>query len=124
MTSAWQIAHGETPDNVQQSPRSQRADDSARTGQTGVIGTLVHQGAVVVAGERQFTTRQRIIHVGGRCFGRITRRAARQSEPCSCPRRSLIADDLHARMASSTVVVAAGGANFPRRVGRLQVAAE
>ena len=79
---AWQIAHGETPDNVRNHP-DLKGVTIPRTGQTGVIGTLVTK-TLVVAGERQFTTTPD--QARARCFERITRRTARKSEPCSCPR--------------------------------------
>ena len=50
----WQIAHGETPDNVQESSGAERADHSAhRT--AGRIGTLVTK-SLVIAGEGGFFT--------------------------------------------------------------------
>jgi quinoprotein glucose dehydrogenase len=51
---AWQIAHGETPDNIRNHP-ALRGLQIPRTGQAGIIGTLVTR-TLVVAGERQVTT--------------------------------------------------------------------
>jgi quinoprotein glucose dehydrogenase len=51
---AWQIAHGETPDNVR-NHADLKGLTIPRTGQTGVIGTLVTK-TLIIAGERQFTT--------------------------------------------------------------------
>ena len=50
----WQVAHGETPDNIKNHP-ALKGLTIPRTGQTGVIGTLVTK-TLVVAGERQVTT--------------------------------------------------------------------
>jgi quinoprotein glucose dehydrogenase len=50
----WQVAHGETPDNIRNHP-ALKGLTIPRTGQTGVIGTLVTK-TLVVAGERQVTT--------------------------------------------------------------------
>ena len=51
---AWQIAHGETPDNVKNHP-ALKGIDIPRTGRPGVIGTLVTK-TLVVAGEGGFAT--------------------------------------------------------------------
>ena len=49
----WQVAHGETPDNVRNHPALEGLD-IPRTGQTGSVGTLVTK-TLVIAGESQFT---------------------------------------------------------------------
>src|SRR5204863_6600316 len=46
----WQVPHGETPDNVRNHP-DLKGLTIPRTGQTGVIGTLVTK-TLVVAGDR------------------------------------------------------------------------
>ena len=51
---AWQIAHGETPDNVKNHP-ALKGISIPRTGRPGVIGTLVTK-TLVVAGEGGFAT--------------------------------------------------------------------
>ena len=51
----WQIAHGETPDNVRNNP-ALKGIDIPRTGQAGVIGTLVTK-TLVITGDKQLTTR-------------------------------------------------------------------
>jgi len=50
----WQIAHGETPDNIRNHP-ALKGLTIPRTGRPGVIGTLVTKTAVI-AGERDFFT--------------------------------------------------------------------
>ena len=51
----WQVAHGETPDNVREHPELQGVDIS-RTGRVGRVGTLITK-ALVIAGEGgTFTT--------------------------------------------------------------------
>src|SRR5437773_11198998 len=50
----WQVAHGETPDNVRNHP-DLKGHNIPRTGQTGVVGTVVTK-TLVIAGERQVTT--------------------------------------------------------------------
>ena len=51
---AWQIAHGETPDNIRNHP-ALRGLDIPRTGRPGRIGTLVTK-TLVIAGEGGFVT--------------------------------------------------------------------
>jgi glucose dehydrogenase len=50
----WQIAHGDTPDNVRNHP-ALKGLNIPRTGQAGIIGTLITK-TLVVAGEAQVTT--------------------------------------------------------------------
>ena len=51
----WQIAHGETPDNIRNNP-ALKAVNIPRTGRSGILGELVTK-TVVVAGEAgTFTT--------------------------------------------------------------------
>jgi quinoprotein glucose dehydrogenase len=53
-TIVWQVAHGETPDDVRKHPALQGLQ-IPRTGQPGIIGTLVTK-TLVIAGEPEFTT--------------------------------------------------------------------
>jgi quinoprotein glucose dehydrogenase len=50
----WQIAHGDTPDNVRNHP-ALKGLNIPRTGQAGIIGTLVTK-TLIIAGEAQLTT--------------------------------------------------------------------
>jgi quinoprotein glucose dehydrogenase len=50
----WQIAHGETPDAIRNHP-ALKGLTIPRTGQTGIVGTLVTK-TLLVAGESGFTT--------------------------------------------------------------------
>jgi len=50
----WQIPHGETPDVIRNSPLL-KGRDIPRTGQTGIVGTLVTK-ALVISGDPQVTT--------------------------------------------------------------------
>jgi quinoprotein glucose dehydrogenase len=50
----WQIAHGETPDNIKNSP-ALKGLTIPRTGRPGIIGTLVTK-TLVIAGEAGFST--------------------------------------------------------------------
>ncbi|MBN9587980.1 MAG: PQQ-binding-like beta-propeller repeat protein [Alphaproteobacteria bacterium] len=51
---AWQIAHGETPDEIRNHP-ALKGLNIPRTGQTGLIGPTVTR-SLVICGEPQFTT--------------------------------------------------------------------
>jgi quinoprotein glucose dehydrogenase len=53
-TLAWQIAHGETPDNIKNHP-ALKGLNIPRTGRQGRIGTLVTK-TLVIAGEGGFAT--------------------------------------------------------------------
>ena len=53
-TIKWQIAHGETLDNVKNNP-ALKGVTIPRTGQAGIIGTLTTKG-LVIAGESRVTT--------------------------------------------------------------------
>jgi quinoprotein glucose dehydrogenase len=50
----WQVAHGETPDDIKSHPLLQGLD-IPRTGQSGSPGTLVTR-TLLIAGERLYTT--------------------------------------------------------------------
>jgi quinoprotein glucose dehydrogenase len=51
---AWQVAHGETPDNIRNNP-ALKGLSIPRTGQPGIIGVLTTK-TLVIAGEPMFTT--------------------------------------------------------------------
>lgn len=51
---AWQVAHGETPDNVRNNP-ALKGHTIPRTGQAGLVGVLTTK-SLVIAGEPMFTT--------------------------------------------------------------------
>ena len=51
---AWQVAHGDTPDNIRNNPALQGLT-VPRTGQAGQVGTLVTK-TLVIAGEPSFST--------------------------------------------------------------------
>ena len=53
--SVWQIAHGETPDNVREHPDLQGLD-IPRTGRSGRVGTLITKTLVIAGEPGTFTT--------------------------------------------------------------------
>ena len=50
----WQVAHGETPDNIKNNP-ALKGLDIPRTGRSGIIGVLTTK-SLVIAGEAGFFT--------------------------------------------------------------------
>ena len=80
----WQVAHGETPDNIKNHPALKGLDDSADRA-AGTLGVLVTKN-LVIAGEGGFVTAARTVS-GARCCAPTTRPRARKSGRCSCRRR-------------------------------------
>ena len=87
----WQIAHGETPDNVRTHP-ALKGQAIPRTGQRGVVGTLVTR-SLVIAGEPQFTT---INNARGAMLRAYDKSPAPRSAPSDAGPADRGADDLHA----------------------------
>ena len=79
----WQIAHGETPDNVRNHP-ALKGLNIPRTGRGGIIGTLVTK-TLVIAGEAGFFTTPP--EFAARCCAPTTRRPAKKWARSTCPRR-------------------------------------
>jgi quinoprotein glucose dehydrogenase len=52
---AWQIAHGETPDNIRNSP-ALKGMNIPRTGRPGILGPLVTKSLVIAGEAGLFTT--------------------------------------------------------------------
>jgi quinoprotein glucose dehydrogenase len=73
---AWQVAHGETPDNVR-NHAALKGLTIARTGQPGLVGVLTTK-TLVIAGEPMFTTTA------------SNGRGAMLWAPSSCPRRRAV----------------------------------
>ena len=80
----WQIAHGETPDNIKNHP-ALKGVTIPRTGRQGRIGVLVTK-TLVIAGEGGFFTTRRTASAA-RCCAPTTRRPARKSARSTCRRR-------------------------------------
>ena len=106
---AWQIAHGETPDNVRNHP-DLKGVTIPRTGQTGVIGTLVTK-ALVVAGERQFTTTAD--HPRGAMLRAYNKANGQEVGAVFMPAPQSGSPMTYMLNGKQYVVVAVGGANFP-----------
>ena len=78
----WQIAHGDTPDNVKNNP-ALKGLTIPRTGRPGRIGVLTTK-TLLIAGEGGFTRRPT---GAARICARTTRPPARMRARCSCRRR-------------------------------------
>ena len=78
---AWQVAHGETPDNVRNNP-ALKGMTIPRTGQNGLIGVLTTK-TLVIAGEPLFTTTAP--GCAERCCALMTRPPGRKSGACIMP---------------------------------------
>ena len=79
----WQIAHGETPDNIKNNP-ALKGLTIPRTGRQGRIGVLTTK-TLVIAGEGGFVTTPN--GSAARCCAPTTRRRARKSARSTCRRR-------------------------------------
>ena len=86
----WQIAHGDTPDNIRNNP-ALKGLNIPRTGQAGYVGLLVTK-TLVIAGDPQYTTssdhpRGAILHAydkaSGRELGRVFMPAPVSGTPMS-----------------------------------------
>jgi quinoprotein glucose dehydrogenase len=106
---AWQVAHGETPDNVRNHP-DLKGVTIARTGQTGVIGTVVTK-TVVIAGERQFTTTPD--HPRGAMLRAYNKANGQEVGAVFMPAPQTGSPMTYMLNGKQYVVVAVGGANFP-----------
>ena len=78
----WQIAHGETPDNVRNNP-SLKGLTIPRTGRPGLIGPLVTKTLLIAGEGGVFTTPSASAE---RCSARTTRATGRTSAPSTCRR--------------------------------------
>jgi quinoprotein glucose dehydrogenase len=104
----WQIAHGETPDNVRTHPALK---DRAipRTGQRGVVGTLVTK-SLVIAGEPQFTV---IGNARGAMLRAYDKRTGAEVGAALMPAPQTGAPMTYLLNGRQYIVVAIGGAGFP-----------
>src|SRR5262245_20592491 len=106
---AWQIAHGETPDNVRNHP-DLKGLTIPRTGQTGVIGTVVTK-TLVIAGQRQFTTTAD--HPRGAMLRAYNKANGQEAGAVFMPAPQTGSPMTYMLNGKQYVVVAVGGANFP-----------
>ena len=90
----WQIAHGETPDNVREHPDLQGVT-IPRTGRQGRVGTLITKTLVIAGEGGTFTTPSGEVGAMLRAYDKATgEEVGEVYMPASVSR---LADDLHAR---------------------------
>jgi quinoprotein glucose dehydrogenase len=106
---AWQVPHGETPDNIRNHPDLQGLN-IPRTGQTGVIGTLVTK-TLVIAGERQFTTTAE--HPRGAMLRAYDKATGKEAAAVFMPAPQSGSPMTYTLNGKQHIVVAVGGTNFP-----------
>ncbi len=104
----WQIAHGETPDNIRNNP-ALKGMNIPRTGQAGIIGTLTTK-TLVIAGEAGFSPLPRAN--AARCCALMTRPAARKSGAVYMPAPQTGSPMTYMLNGSSIIVVAISGGTY------------
>ncbi|PWT82308.1 MAG: hypothetical protein C5B57_08865 [Blastocatellia bacterium] len=105
----WQVAHGETPDNVRNHP-DLKGLNIPRTGQSGVIGTLVTK-TLVIAGERQMTTTAD--HPRGAMLRAYDKASGKEAAAVFMPAPQSGSPMTYMLNGKQYIVVAIGAANFP-----------
>jgi quinoprotein glucose dehydrogenase len=114
----WQVAHGETPDNVRNHP-DLKGLTIPRTGQTGVIGNVVTK-TLVIAGDRQVTTlpdrpRGAMLRAYDKATGKEVGAVYMPSSQTGSPMTYMLNGKQH-------IVVAIGGGNFPAELVAFRLA--
>jgi len=105
---AWQVAHGETPDNIKNNP-ALKGLTIPRTGQRGVAGSMVTK-TMVIAGEPQVTTtpegRGAMLRAYDKATGKELGAVYMPSQQGGSPMTYMLNGKQY-------IVVAVGGPNFP-----------
>ena len=104
----WQIAHGETPDNIKNN-EALKGLTIPRTGQRGVIGTLVTK-TLAIAGEPTFTTTPQGRGAMLRAYDKAT---GQEVGAQFIPAPQTGSPMTYAVNGRQYIVVAIGGTNFP-----------
>jgi quinoprotein glucose dehydrogenase len=104
----WQIAHGDTPDNVRNHP-ALKGLDIPRTGQAGIIGTLVTR-TLLIAGEAQLTTAG---HPRGALLRAYDKATGRDAGAVFMPAQQTGSPMTYMLNGKQYIVVAIGGGNYP-----------
>jgi quinoprotein glucose dehydrogenase len=104
----WQIAHGDTPDFIRNHP-TLKGLDVPRTGQAGIIGTLVTK-TLLIAGEAQVTTaghpRGALLRAYDKATGKDVGAVFMPAQQSGSPMTYLLNGKQY-------IVVAIGGGNYP-----------
>jgi quinoprotein glucose dehydrogenase len=105
----WQIAHGDTPDNVRNHP-ALKGLDIPRTGQPGIIGTLVTK-TLLIAGEAQVTTAAG--HPRGALLRAYDKATGRDAGSVFMPAQQSGSPMTYMFNGKQYIIVAVGGGNYP-----------
>jgi quinoprotein glucose dehydrogenase len=103
----WRIAHGDTPDNVRNHP-ALKGLTIPRTGQAGIIGTLVTK-TLLVAGEPQLTTAE---HPRGALLRAYDKATGRDAGAVFMPAQQTGSPMTYRHEGRQYIVVAIGGGNY------------
>jgi quinoprotein glucose dehydrogenase len=106
---AWQVAHGETPDNIR-NHAALKGLTIPRTGQPGIVGTLVTK-TLVVAGDRQLTTTPD--HPRGAMLRAYDKATGMEVGAVLMPSGQTGGPMTYTLNGKQYIVVAIGGGNFP-----------
>ena len=104
----WQIAHGDTPDNVRNHP-ALKGVTIPRTGQAGIIGTLVTK-TLLIAGEAQASTAG---HPRGALLRAYDKATGKDAGAVLMPSQQTGSPMTYMLNGRQYIVVAIGGAGFP-----------
>jgi quinoprotein glucose dehydrogenase len=104
----WQIAHGDTPDSVRNNP-ALKGLTIPRTGQAGIIGTLVTR-TLLIAGEAQATTAG---HPRGAMLRAYDKATGKDAGAVLMPAQQSGSPMTYMLNGKQYIVVAIGGGNYP-----------
>jgi quinoprotein glucose dehydrogenase len=104
----WQIAHGDTPDNVRNNP-ALKGLTIPRTGQAGIIGTLVTK-TLLIAGEAQSTTAG---HARGALLRAYDKATGKDAGAVLMPSQQTGSPMTYMLNGKQYIVLAIGGGTFP-----------
>jgi quinoprotein glucose dehydrogenase len=104
----WQIAHGDTPDNVRNHP-ALKGMTIPRTGQAGIIGTLITK-TLVIAGEAQVTTAN---HPRGALLRAYDKATGGDAGTVFMPAQQSGSPMTYMLNGKQYIIVAIGGGNYP-----------
>jgi quinoprotein glucose dehydrogenase len=104
----WQIAHGDTPDNVRNHP-ALKGLNIPRTGQAGIIGTLVTK-TLLIAGEAQATTAG---HPRGALLRAYDKATGKDAGAVLMPAQQSGSPMTYMLNGKQYIVIAVGGGGYP-----------
>src|SRR5262245_5844130 len=104
----WQIAHGDTPDNVRNHP-ALKGVEIPRTGQAGIIGTLVTK-TLLIAGEAQATTAG---HPRGALLRAYDKATGKDAGAVLMPAQQSGSPMTYMLNGKQYIVIAVGGGGYP-----------